>query len=88
MRASGVDVTGGKTWATPGSVCVFKAYPLIHAIHALALPLGLNVIAEGVETEAQRECLMAIGVKTRQGHLFMPSHSIEEIGSALNIATP
>ncbi|MFZ9934523.1 MAG: hypothetical protein ACO3EU_03910 [Arenimonas sp.] len=57
-------------------------------MHALALPLGLNVIAEGVETEAQRECLMAIGVKTRQGHLFMPSHSIEEIGSALNIATP
>jgi diguanylate cyclase (GGDEF)-like protein len=65
-----------------------KTYHLIHAIHALGLSLGLNVIAEGVETEAQRECLMAIGVKTGQGHLFTPSYSIEEIGSALKLATP
>jgi hypothetical protein len=30
---------------------------------------------------------MAIGVKTGQGHLFMPSYSIEDIGSVLKIAT-
>jgi hypothetical protein len=31
---------------------------------------------------------MAIGVKTGQGHLFMPSYSIEDIGVAMKLATP
>jgi EAL domain-containing protein (putative c-di-GMP-specific phosphodiesterase class I) len=36
----------------------------------MANTLGFNVIAEGVETEAQRVCLEAHGCFTYQGYLF------------------
>ena len=40
------------------------------SIITLAQSLGLNVIAEGVETEAQRQRLEALGCYTYQGYLF------------------
>ncbi|MBS0559388.1 MAG: EAL domain-containing protein [Proteobacteria bacterium] len=39
---------------------------MVQTCHAM----GLTVVAEGVETEAQRECLAAIGADEGQGYLF------------------
>jgi len=39
-------------------------------IVALADSIGLSVIAEGVETQAQREMLSSLGCRTYQGYLF------------------
>lgn len=45
--------------------------------------LGLQVIAEGVETEVQRECLAAMGYTNYQGYLFSPPLPSSEISSFL-----
>ncbi len=43
---------------------------IARTIVALAQSLGLSVIAEGVETEAQRDCLATQGCRAYQGYLF------------------
>jgi predicted signal transduction protein with EAL and GGDEF domain len=43
---------------------------IIAAVTGMAHALGMRVIAEGVETEAQREELTAIGCDSAQGYLF------------------
>ena len=45
---------------------------------ALADTLALDVIAEGVETEAQRDFLAGLGCHAYQGYLFSPPLPIEE----------
>jgi EAL domain-containing protein (putative c-di-GMP-specific phosphodiesterase class I) len=49
----------------------------------LAQSLGLSVIAEGVETEAQREFLAAQGCQAYQGYLFCRPMPIEELDELL-----
>ena len=53
---------------------------LVAAIVAMAKALRLRVIAEGVEREAQREALRAIGCDEMQGFLLspaLPAHEVE-----------
>ena len=54
---------------------------------ALAHSLGVVVIAEGVETEAQRDFLASLGCHTYQGYLFSPAVSAHEF-EALVSRTP
>ena len=43
---------------------------VIHALIALGAQLGIEVIAEGVETEPQFELLLELGCLQAQGYLF------------------
>jgi diguanylate cyclase (GGDEF)-like protein len=57
------------------------AHQLVHAMIGAATGLGLNVVAEGVETESQREALLAAGCSLMQGFLFarpQPACELEE----------
>lgn len=46
------------------------AYTIIKSIIAMARPLGLQVLAEGVETPEQLQILAALGCDQCQGHCF------------------
>jgi diguanylate cyclase len=46
------------------------ARAVVDAVVRLAHALGLRVVAEGVETEAQRDVLLALGCDELQGYLF------------------
>lgn len=49
------------------------------AVAGIAQSLGLDVVAEGVETDAQRECLRSMGIGVGQGYLFAPALQPDEI---------
>jgi diguanylate cyclase (GGDEF)-like protein len=51
---------------------------IAQAIISLSQTMGLSVIAEGVETEAQREFLVDLGCQAYQGYLFSRPVPIEE----------
>ena len=53
---------------------------IAQAIIALARPLGLEVVAEGVETPAQRDFLWALGCTAMQG--FLMSRPLQPEGAA------
>lgn len=42
----------------------------VEALRTMILALDLGITAEGVETEAQRDCLLEIGIDRAQGYLF------------------
>ena len=50
---------------------------VVAAIAKLAKGLGLETIAEGVETEEQRKILMKCGWKYGQGYLFGKPQAVE-----------
>ncbi len=56
---------------------------IVNAIIQLAHSLGLEVVAEGVESEAQLEFLRAHGCDYAQGHLFGDPVTGEEFGQLL-----
>jgi EAL domain-containing protein (putative c-di-GMP-specific phosphodiesterase class I) len=43
---------------------------LVRAIAALASDLRIRLIAEGIETAAERDCVTALGADALQGYLF------------------
>lgn len=52
---------------------------VVRAISALAASLGIEVIAEGVETEAQRDALIEMGCTIGQGFLFSRPVLVDEL---------
>jgi predicted signal transduction protein with EAL and GGDEF domain len=56
---------------------------IVQTIIAMAGTLGLMVIAEGVETEVQREFLESRGCPAFQGHLFGAAVPVEEFEALL-----
>jgi EAL domain-containing protein (putative c-di-GMP-specific phosphodiesterase class I) len=61
---------------------------IIGAIVALARSLGLQVVAEGVETLAQRDFLLQIGCRIFQGFLYCPPRTAEQIEPLLRNQAP
>ena len=53
------------------------------AVSGIARSLALGVVAEGIETEAQREFLLRLGVPVGQGFLFSPGLHADEFGYRL-----
>jgi len=53
---------------------------IVQAIVQMARTLGLRVVAEGVETEAQRDALVALGCDELQGFLFARPMSATALG--------
>jgi EAL domain-containing protein (putative c-di-GMP-specific phosphodiesterase class I) len=45
---------------------------ICQAVAGMARGLGLDVVAEGVESPAQRDFLLGLGIATGQGFLFSP----------------
>ncbi|MDQ3229001.1 MAG: EAL domain-containing protein [Pseudomonadota bacterium] len=56
------------------------------AVSAIASSLGLGLVAEGVESELQRQFLLQIGVPVGQGFLFAPGLSPYEFAMRLELA--
>jgi EAL domain-containing protein (putative c-di-GMP-specific phosphodiesterase class I) len=56
-----------------------NAAAIVRAIVALAGNLGLDVVAEGVESEAQRCALLDCGCHRFQGYLFAPPLPVGEL---------
>ncbi len=53
---------------------------LVSAVIGIGRALGISVVAEGVETEAQRQALLAAGCEAAQGWLFarpMPAEALQ-----------
>jgi diguanylate cyclase (GGDEF)-like protein/PAS domain S-box-containing protein len=60
---------------TPGS----RTLNIVRAATAMAEGLGLDLVAEGIETEAQRDLLRQVGVERGQGFLFSRAVPSEEL---------
>lgn len=46
---------------------------IVRAVAQLAASLGIDVVGEGVETQAQADCLRACGIYAVQGYLYSPA---------------
>lgn len=60
---------------------------IVRTIIAMAVTMELNVIAEGVETEGQRQILLKEGCSNFQGYFFGKPVPIEDFEAALITAT-
>ncbi len=58
------------------------------AVSAIARSLGLGLVAEGVELEAQRRFLLELGVPVGQGFLFAPGLPPDELARRLAANPP
>ena len=59
---------------------------ITRAVISLALELGLEIIAEGVETRDQESALRALGCKVGQGHRYAPACGAEAMSTLLRSA--
>ena len=51
---------------------------VVRAVLAMARTLGMDVIAEGIETDEQRDCLLELGCELGQGFLFSHARPAKE----------
>lgn len=58
-----------------------QQYALVEGITRIADTLGVQVIAEGIETTAQRDLLAAMGCPLGQGYLFARPLTVTEAGT-------
>ncbi len=58
---------------------------LVHGVVAMGRALGMKVVAEGVETEAQHKFLKLAGVHGLQGYLFARPEPIEAVRERLGV---
>ena len=72
VREIGVDARYGQ-----------EESPIIRTIIALAHNFGMGVVAEGVETEAQRELLVRLGCDSLQGYLLHRPLTVEQVEALL-----
>jgi EAL domain-containing protein (putative c-di-GMP-specific phosphodiesterase class I) len=63
-----------------------RSAALINAVAGLGKALGMQVVAEGVETESQRAFLAIAGVDAMQGYLFGKAVGADELRQALEPA--
>ncbi len=56
---------------------------VVRAIRALAASLGMEVIAEGIETTEQRDALLELGCEMGQGFLFSHPQPLDEVLHAI-----
>ncbi len=56
-----------------------NAAAIVHTIISMAHSLGLDVIAEGVETQVQREFLESRGCRAYQGYLYAKPLPVDEL---------
>jgi diguanylate cyclase (GGDEF)-like protein/PAS domain S-box-containing protein len=61
---------------------------IVKAIVLLGQTIDAVVIAEGIETEEQRDALLDLGCTRAQGHLFGPAVPAEQIDEQLAAAVP
>jgi EAL domain-containing protein (putative c-di-GMP-specific phosphodiesterase class I) len=61
---------------------------IVRATLSLAESMGLEVTAEGVETEQQRAGLLALGCERAQGFLFSPAVPAAEIEALVGLPLP
>lgn len=66
-----------------GDACLNGDYGIAEMIQNLASHLGLDTIAEGIETPAQRDKMLAIGVHDGQGYLFSKALTADEFEAYL-----
>jgi diguanylate cyclase len=85
-RAFVADLADPANGADPGGA--ERAYKLVQAIVQMAHSLGLRVVAEGVETEAQRDLLVALGCDEMQGYLFARPMSAQVLALRAESARP
>ena len=57
---------------------------IVAAVTNLAHVLGLSVTAEGVETEQQRDAIVAIGCESAQGFHYAPALSFDDLTTRLH----
>jgi diguanylate cyclase (GGDEF)-like protein len=60
--------------------------PVVQSIVRLAHSMHLNVVAEGVETEAELDLVRVLGCDKVQGHVYGPAMSPEEVVQSLSPA--
>jgi EAL domain-containing protein (putative c-di-GMP-specific phosphodiesterase class I) len=56
-----------------------RSRAIVQAVLAMALELGLEIVAEGIEHEAEAILLSALGCQLGQGYLFAKPKPLEEI---------